>query len=233
MILAVLQARMGSSRLPGKVMRPILGRPMIARQIERLARCRSIDRLVVATSAETSDDPLAQFLSSEGVGVFRGSLTDVLDRYYGAAEAFGPAEVILRLTADCPLTDPAVIDACVERLAETGADYVSNDLERTYPRGLDAEVMTAATLNTAWREAATAHEREHVTPFIYNNPGRFRLAAIRQDRDDSGLRWTVDTPDDFAFVERVYAALYPGDPAFTTGDIRALPFQHYEPGSAT
>jgi spore coat polysaccharide biosynthesis protein SpsF len=219
---------MSSTRLPGKVMRPILGRPMIDLQLERLERCGAIGRLVVATSEEASDDPLAAFLAKRGTPVHRGALADVLDRFHGALQAFGPADIVLRLTADCPLTDPALIDRCVETLQASGADYVSNDLHRTFPRGLDNEVMRASALEDAWREASTPYEREHVTPFIYNNPQRFRLEGVRQGRDESGLRWTVDTPEDFEFARRVYEALYPSNPAFRSEDIRALPFQHYE-----
>jgi spore coat polysaccharide biosynthesis protein SpsF len=144
MILAVLQARMSSTRLPGKVMAEVAGAPMILRQIERLSRARRLDRIVVATSTDRSDDSLAAWLTLHGVPVHRGSLDDVLARYEGALEAFGPAEVLVRLTGDCPLTDPEVIDATIDLLIDKGLDYAANTpARRTYPKGLDVEVMRA------------------------------------------------------------------------------------------
>ena len=226
MILAILQARMSSSRLPGKVLAPVLGEPMIGRQIERVGRARSIDRLVVATSDDPSDDPLAAYVERLGAPVFRGSLQDVLGRFTAAADAFGPAEHIVRLTADCPLTDPTVIDACVALHLETGADYTTNGQQRTYPVGLDVEALPAAALATADREASDPYDREHVTAFLYRRPERFKLAHLRQAVDRSALRWTVDHPADLEFVRRVYEALYPTKPDFTSADVEALPFSH-------
>lgn len=228
MTVAILQARMSSTRLPGKVMKPLAGRPMIERQLERLRRCAGL-RLVVATSTHASDDPLAHHLRDIGVDVFRGSLDDVLDRFVGAASEFAAEGQVVRLTADCPLADPGVIDDCVRLHAELGVDYASNGRRRTYPRGLDVEVFTLEALLTAGREATDPYDREHVTPYLYRNPERFSQGELVQARDESDLRWTVDTPDDFAFVERVYDSLYPGKPDFTSDDIRALPFSHFEP----
>lgn len=229
MATAILQARMSSTRLPGKVMRPLAGRPMIERQLERLRRCATLGRLIVATSDQASDDPLADHLERIGVAVFRGSLHDVLGRYVGAAEAFGANGLIVRLTADCPLADPDVIDACVRLHAVRGADYASNGRRRTYPRGLDVEVFNLEGLLAAHAEAADPYDREHVTPFLYRHPERFTQAELIQDRDESALRWTVDTPEDFAFVERVYEALYRANPRFTSDDVRGLAFAHFEP----
>ncbi len=228
MILAILQARMSSTRLPGKVLRPLLGRPMLGRQLDRLARSARIDRLVVATSDEAGDDPIWAFCAAEHIGCYRGPLADVLGRYVGAADAFGPAAHIVRLTADCPLTDPTVIDAVIARHLETGADYTSNVHERTFPDGLDVEIMTAATLARAGCEAHEASEREHVTQYIYRHPEIFRLAAVRQDHDLQALRWTVDRPDDFAFAEAVFAALLPVNAAFGQADVLALLDAHPE-----
>lgn len=228
MAVAILQARMSSSRLPGKVMRPLAGAPMIARQIERLRRAASLDRIVVATSQEPSDHPLAEYLASTGVDVYRGSLSDVLGRFVACAEHFTLEGPIVRLTADCPLADPELVDACVALHLREGADFTSNDQHRTFPRGLDVEVFNREGLDAAGRDATDPYDREHVTPFFYRNPERFRLAELTQARDDSGLRWTVDTPQDFAYVERVYAALYAAKPGFTSDDIRALPFSHHE-----
>lgn len=226
MAVAILQARMSSTRLPGKVMKLLAGRPMVERQLERLRRCHTLDRIIVATSTDPTDDALATHLQGLGVDVFRGSLTDVLARYVGAARAFGATDQVVRLTADCPLADPDVIDACVRRHAELGVDYVSNGRQTTYPHGLDVEAFGFEALEAAGNEAVDPYEREHVTPFIYRRPERFTLAALTQPTDESHLRWTVDTPEDFAFVERVYAALYADKPDFTSDDIRALPFQH-------
>lgn len=229
MAVAILQARMSSSRLPGKVLKPLAGRPMVERQIERLRRCATLDRLVVATSDDPSDDVLAAFLAEIGIETFRGPLHDVLGRYVGAIQTLDISGQVVRLTADCPLADPGVIDDCVRMQAELEVDYCSNGRRRTYPRGLDVEVFEAEGLLLAGREATDPYDREHVTPFLYRYPERgFSQGELVQDRDESPLRWTVDTPEDFAFVERVYAALYPTKPDFTSDDIRSLPFSHFE-----
>jgi spore coat polysaccharide biosynthesis protein SpsF len=214
---------MSSTRLPGKVLMPLAGQPMILRQIERVARCRRIDRLVVATSEEPSDDPLAEAVAGAGVGVFRGPLDDVLTRFIGAMEAFGPTAQVVRLTGDCPLADWQVIDALIGRHLELGADHSCNTLpRRCFPKGLDAEVVRAEVLRQAAAETADAYDREHVTPFIYQRPERFRLASLEQDADEGEVRWTVDRPDDHAFVSEIYAALYPAKAAFSSDDVRAF-----------
>jgi spore coat polysaccharide biosynthesis protein SpsF len=194
---------------------------MLARQVERLKRARSIDRLVIATSVDPSDEPIAELASELGVESYRGSLEDVLDRYYEAAVPYRPSHVV-RLTADCPLADWDVIDRSVQLALTGGYDYASNTLRPTWPDGLDVEVMTLAALESAWKEASNAVEREHVTPFIVARPERFRQGSLEGPTDLSGMRWTVDEPSDFEFVSRVYEALYPGDPAFTTDDILSL-----------
>ena len=220
-ILAILQARVSSSRLPGKVLRPILSEPMLFRQIERIRRARQIERLVVATSVDASDDPLAALCNERGVDCFRGSLADVLDRFYRAAVPHAPAHVV-RLTGDCPLTDPAVIDATIALHLAGRYDYTSNALEPTFPDGLDVEVMRFACLEQAWQEAILLSQREHVTPFLYGHPERFRLGVLKNGVDLSALRWTVDEPADFEFVSRVYGDLYPANAAFDSGDILKL-----------
>lgn len=221
LILAILQARMSSTRLPGKVLAPLAGAPMIVRQIERVARARRIDKLVVATSLNPGDDAIEKAVRKEGIGVHRGSLDDVLARFIGALEAFGPADHVVRLTADCPLADWTVIDETIETHLETGADYTSNTPpHRTFPKGLDVEVMTAATLRRAAAEATTPEEHEHVTWGIWNKPDRYRLAFHSQPTDEGEVRWTVDRPDDYAFMAAVYDALYKGDRAFTSDAVR-------------
>lgn len=221
MILAVLQARVSSTRLPGKVLLPILGAPMLARQIERVRRSRRIDRLVVATGDGAEDDAVAGLCEGIGVECFRGSLHDVLDRFYRAAAPHRPRHVV-RLTGDCPLADWTVIDRAVDFHLEGGYDYASNALEPSWPDGLDVEVVRFEALETAWREARLPSEREHVLPFVHRRPERFRLGSLRDATDLSGLRWTVDEPADLAFVSRVYEALYPADPAFGTEDVLRL-----------
>jgi spore coat polysaccharide biosynthesis protein SpsF len=220
MILAILQARMSSTRLPGKVLLPLQGAPMIVRQIERTLRAERLDALVVATSTGAEDDAIA---GAVDVPVHRGPLDNVLARFVGALDAH-PADHVVRLTADCPLTDPDLIDACVALHLETGADYTSNTpATHAWPKGLDVEVISAPALRRAAREASTAEEREHVTWGVWNNPERYRIAWLPSaGADDGDIRWTVDRPDDFAFVAEVYAALYPDDPAFTTADIRGF-----------
>ena len=227
-VIAVLQARMTSTRLPGKVLRPILGEPMLARQIERLRRARRIDRLVLATSADDSDQPVADLAVSLGCWVHRGALADVLERYAGALQAHGPADHVVRVTADCPLTDWNVVDAVIARHLESGADYTSNALDRTFPKGLDVEVVKAPLLLAAAAEARDLYEREHVTPFFYRRPERFRIEQVTQPEPLGDLRWTVDTPEDFAFVTRVYEALYPSRPDFDAADILALGWTRWD-----
>ncbi len=221
MLVALLQARTGSTRLPGKVLLPILGRPMIERQIERLRRSRRIERLLIATSTQAEDDALAALCGRIGVPCFRGSLDDVLDRFYQAAKAHG-ARHILRLTGDCPLADPLEIDRLIDFYLEGRFDYASNCLEPSFPDGLDAEIFSFETLERAWREARLASEREHVTLYIITHGEKFRLGSLRAERDLSHLRWTVDEPEDYEFVRRVYEALYPRNPAFDTKELLQL-----------
>jgi spore coat polysaccharide biosynthesis protein SpsF len=226
-VLAILQARMSSSRLPGKVMADLLGEPMLARQIERLRRCRTIDRLVLATSTDADDDALADLAARIGIECFRGSLDDVLDRFHAAMAGRG-ADQIVRLTGDCPLIDPELIDRLVELHVAGGYDHSCNTLTPRWPDGLDAEVMRTEVLETAWHEATLPSEREHVTRFIYTRPERFRLGSLVGDADLSDHRWTVDTPEDLAMVRAVYAALYPVNPVFGTEDILAFLAAHPE-----
>lgn len=227
-VLAILQARVSSSRLPNKVLAPILGEPMLARQIERLHRTETLDRLVVATSDHVSDDPLADLCARLGVSCHRGSLDDVLARFAGAYAAYGPAAHVVRLTGDCPLADPAVIDHVVRRHLVGGADYTTNAVQPTWPDGLDVEIMRADILQRAYAEARLPSEREHVTPYIHKHPDLFRIEHVKGDRDLSSLRWTVDEPADLAFVTEVYFELYLRNPNFATNDVLALLDSHPE-----
>jgi spore coat polysaccharide biosynthesis protein SpsF len=224
MVLAILQARLSSTRLPGKVLRPILGVPMLGRQIERLRRAKRLSRLVVATSTGADDDAVSSYCETLGVDCFRGPLDDVLARFRGAIAAFGPAETFARLTADCPLTDPELIDAAIAAHQDKGADYTNVQQLWSFPKGLDVEICQTSVLETVDGEAKGS-DREHVTSFIYAHPERFRIHAINRD-PPLRYRWTVDTPEDFAFVTAVYEDLYPLDPAFTTNDILRWQARH-------
>ncbi len=221
MILAVLQARVSSSRLPGKVLKPLLGVPMILRQIERIRRARRIDRLVLATSTDASDDPLAALMVEAGVETARGPLDDVLGRFMLAAKPHNP-DWIVRLTGDCPLADPAVIDRVIEATLAAGADYGSNTITPTYPDGLDVEVVRYDVLRRIDGEERTTAEREHVTLAVNRHPERYRLLNVEGAPDLSALRWTVDNSEDFTLVERIYGALYPANSAFATAEILDL-----------
>ena len=220
-VLGILQARVSSSRLPGKVLKPILGKPMLQHQLERVLRARSLDALVVATSTDPSDDPIVGLCAAAGVTCFRGSLDDVLDRFYQAAREYEPQHIV-RLTGDCPLIDPEIIDRLVEFYLAGSFDHAGNAVEPMFPDGLDAEILTFAALESAWREASLPSHREHVTLFVHQQPNRFRIGSYKNDIDLSHLRWTVDEPEDFDLVERIYTALYPGKPDFTTADILDL-----------
>lgn len=224
MILGVLQARMTSSRLPGKVMAPVLGTPMIGRQIERLARSARLDRIVVATSEGREDDPLAAYCADLGVSVVRGPLDDVLGRFCKVLDQVPEASTIVRMTADCPLADWTVVDQVIDRHLASGADYTSNVVpDRTFPHGLDIEVVRRNVLARAGAESDDPFEREHVTPFIYRRPTEFRIENVTRRPSLAHLRWTVDLPEDLDFVRHVYGELYPKTPAFLTEDIAALP----------
>jgi spore coat polysaccharide biosynthesis protein SpsF len=223
MILGIIQARMSSTRLPGKVLADVAGAPMLGRQVERLRRSRRMDELVVATSDQASDDAVADYAARLDLTVVRGPLEDVLGRFGRALDAYPEAATVVRMTADCPLTDWRVLDAVIDHHAAAKADYASNTPQvRTYPHGLDVEVMTARALRTALFEATDPYDREHVTPFLYRNPQRFRLEFLSQTPSLAHLRWTVDHPEDLDFVRHVYGALYAANPDFAMAEIAAL-----------
>jgi len=214
-IMAIVQARMGSTRLPGKVLKPILGKPMLWHVVKRLYRARRVDEVVVATTTRAADYAIVSLCETEGWLSFRGSAEDVLDRYYQSALRY-KAEVIVRITADCPLIDPKTIDQVIKEFVEArpAVDYASNTLPpRTFPRGLDVEVMSMAALTRAWLEDTNPAWREHVTPYIYRNPKRFRLLGVYNSADFSGLRWTVDTFEDLTLVCKIFEHF--GDNAFS------------------
>ncbi|MDP1682595.1 MAG: aminotransferase class III-fold pyridoxal phosphate-dependent enzyme [Burkholderiales bacterium] len=206
-IVAIVQARMGSTRFPNKVMRPIVGVPMIQLLLERLSHARRIDQIVLATSLDARNQPLIAHVEKLGYAVYAGSENDVLDRYYQAAAQQAP-DVVVRITGDCPLIDPELVDAVIENFQQGGADYVSNTLHPTYPDGLDVEVFSFTSLDRAWRETQHPYDREHVTPYIKQSE-RFQVRNIANAEDCSGERWTVDEPEDFDVVEKIFEHFAP------------------------
>lgn len=225
MILAILQARVSSTRLPGKVLKRIIDKPMLLRQIERIRRAKLIDKLIVATSLNLTDNPIETLCKENDIAYYRGSLDDVLDRFYQAAKPFN-ADHIVRLTGDCPLIDPQVIDDVISNHIHGDCAYTSNTIEPTYPNGLDTEVFQYKCLEQAWKEAILPSQREHVTPFIYQQPNRFKIGSFKNNIDLSRLRWTVDEPADFELISIIYNNLYNKNPKFTTNDILAFLDSH-------
>jgi spore coat polysaccharide biosynthesis protein SpsF len=219
MILAILQARLSSSRLPGKVLKPVLGKPMLLHQIERLQHSKMIDKLVVATSVDGSDDAIEEMCINNGVEVFRGSLNNVLDRFYQCAKQYNP-DYVVRLTGDCPLADWQIIDSMAQYYLDEELDYIATSLK--FPDGLDAEIMTMKALMEARKNATLPSELEHVTQYIDKNPNKFKNEHFNFDKDLSHIRWTVDEPEDFFLVEKIYQALYKDNPLFLTNDILNL-----------
>jgi spore coat polysaccharide biosynthesis protein SpsF len=216
--LIIVQARMTSTRLPGKVLLPLAGEPMLTRLVERLRRVQRADGIVVATTTNATDDPIAVLCEQLCVPCHRGSEHDVLSRYADAARLHG-ADVVVRITSDCPLIDPALIDRVIATHEDGDSDYVSNMLPATWPYGMAVEVFSAAALAQAHAEATQPAEREHVTPFIYWHPERYRLRNVDSPVDLSHHRWTVDTSEDYELVRRLFETLYPTHPLFTQGDI--------------
>lgn len=200
---AIVQARMGSTRLPGKVLLDIGGQPMLTRVLRRLSRA-TLDEIVVATVAEDASEPIIDLCQKLGVGTYTGSELDVLDRYYQAARKNG-ADRIVRIMSDCPVIDPDVVNETIATFTTSNVDYASNTVTRTYPRGLDTEIMSFSTLERAWQEANQNYERVHVTPYIYEHPTSFRIREILHPSDQSHYRWTVDTPEDLRLLRKIYA----------------------------
>jgi spore coat polysaccharide biosynthesis protein SpsF len=217
---AIIQAHMGSTRLPGKVLLKIGNRSMLARVVRRALRARTLSAVIVACSTEAADEAIVRECERIGISYFRGSDSDVLDRYYQASRAF-PSDAYVRVTSDCPVIDPEVIDHVVTRFEQGEFDYASNTVRRTYPRGLDTEVFTSEGLARTWREAKEPYQRVHVTPYFYQNPQLFKLGFVTQDVDQNEMRWTVDTPDDLRFITAVYDRLG-GHDEFSWRDVLTL-----------
>lgn len=205
-IVAIIQARLGSTRLPNKVISDIIGKPMITHIIERIKRAKSISTIMVATTRLKTDNQIIEIAKQNDCDYYQGEENDVLDRYYNAAR-YIHAEIIVRITSDCPLIDPEIIDTTVEEMIEDPTlDYVSNVLSpRTFPRGLDVEVIRNDALQRAWYNDDNVKWREHVTPYIYNHPEMFKLKGLWNNIDYSKYRWTVDTKEDLLLVNAIYA----------------------------
>lgn len=222
---------MKSSRLPGKVLMPAAGRPILSLNVERLRRARTVDTVVVATSIDPEDDAIESLCRAEGIPVFRGSEDDVLDRIHRCVDHYG-WPVFAKFTADNPLIDPAVIDHVIGVFLTDPDryDYVSNNHPPTWQDGQEVEVIRATVLEEAWRSAGRPFQREHVTPYIWDQPARFRLANVARpdDRWYHQYRWTLDYPEDYAFIQAVYERLYPSSPDFDTAELMALVDAHPE-----
>lgn len=224
-VVAILQARMSSTRLPGKVLAEVEGKAMLARQLERIQRSRLLDEVVVATSRDASDLPLVELCAQLNIRCFTGSLSDVLGRFLTVL-AHVPADHVVRLTGDCPLTDWRVIDQVIDLHLQQGNDYTSNTNPPSFPDGLDVEVIKASVLLALNQKALSVPEREHVTLSIYNHPDDYKIGNFTHHQDLSHLRWTVDYPDDLSFVQQVFARLYRQNPDFAMSDILQLLQQH-------
>lgn len=223
----IVQARMGASRLPGKPLLKVLDKPLLLYLVERLKRVKYGSKLVVATTRERRDFPIVDLMQKEGIRVIRGSEEDVLSRYLLAARELD-AKIIVRITADCPLIDPAIIDGAIHLFlkAKPPCDYLSNTLERTYPRGMDVEVFSRKALERANRDASSMSEREHVTLYLYRHPELFTLRGFCYKENFSHLRLTVDTKDDFFLIKKIVEFLYPKNPHFRLEDMLELLKKH-------
>ena len=221
MIVAIVQARMGSSRLPGKVLKPVLGKPLLWHLVRRLQHSKLIDKIGIATTNNKNNEPIIRLAQEMGLALFRGSEEDVLDRFYKAARQFG-ASVIVHITSDCPLVDYEVADRVIGYYLENEGkfDYVSNMHPQTFPDGLDVSVYSFAALEKAWREATKPFQREHVTPYIWDQPEIFRIGNVENDVDLSGReRWTLDYEEDYEFIKAIYENLYKEGEVFLMRDI--------------
>lgn len=231
-IVTVIQARTGSTRLPNKIMRSLAGKPLLARMAERVLAAERAGTVVVATTTDPSDDPVEELCRAEGFLYYRGDANDLLDRHYQVGKLYN-ARSVIKIPSDCPLIDPAVIDSVINMYETSDGqfDYVSNLHPATYPDGNDVEIMTMSALEIAWREAQRPLEREHTTPFLWENPDRFRIgnAAWKTGLDYSmSHRWTIDYEEDYQFIAAVYNALYPADPHFGLNDILGFLALHPE-----
>ena len=225
----VIQARMGSTRLPGKVLLPVMDRPLLSYLLERLDAVKTTHKLIIATTVNAQDDVIESFAQKENRLVFRGNEDDVLDRYYQACRAY-PADIIVRITSDCPLMDPAIVDCALDLFQKsyTPLHYLSNTLQRTFPRGMDVEVISFEALEIAAKESTVLSDREHVTPFITRQSQRFHLSNFTHTPEAEQYRLTVDTPEDFLLIKKIFEYLYPKNKVFSLTDILKTFEQHPE-----
>lgn len=219
----IIQARMGSTRLPGKILKNLCGKPMLWQVIQRLSKSEQTDKIIVATTDLEQDDLVEKFCVSNDILYYRGSSDDVLSRYYNTYRQF-PSDIIVRITADCPLIDQAILDEMIIDFKSNveSVDYLSNTLKRTYPRGLDVEIFSSETLELIYEKATSNFEREHVTPYIYNHPELFRLRNFENRIDYSSYRWTVDTKEDFDLITKIYEYFQELNSSFDFNDILNL-----------
>lgn len=220
---AIIQARMASTRLPQKAMLDIAGHTMLWHVVQRLHDCQNLDEVVVATTVNTEDQAITDFCRAQGFHCYRGSSEDVLDRYFQAAKAY-KAEAVVRITSDCPLIDPEIVDELIKRYSDSPDEYAgaSTIIRRSYPRGLDCELVSMSTLTNLWERVTEPKYREHVTLYIYDHLHDFRMISLEFPEDLSRYRWTVDEQADLDFVREVYRQLYAVDPAFRTRDVLKL-----------
>jgi spore coat polysaccharide biosynthesis protein SpsF (cytidylyltransferase family) len=215
-VVAIIQARMSSSRLPGKVLMPLANKPVLAHIVERLSYCKMIDKIVVATTNEVSDDLVADYCDNNNIDCYRGSLEDVLDRYYQTAKIHH-ADPIVRITGDCPVIDPVVVDAVIT--GYLSGEYDCYGLGGEFPDGLDCTVFSFSAIERAWKEAKLQSEREHVGPYIENNPHLFRNGALELFQGLSQQRWTLDELNDYELLSKIFNELYRLDSPFLTHEI--------------
>ena len=221
---AIIQARMSSTRLPGKVLMPLAGKPVIEHVVERLSYCRMVEQTIIATTVESSDDPIAEFCTKNNIACYRGNLDDVLDRYYQSSKKY-QANPIVRITADCPAIDPIIVDAVITGFL--AGKYDLYGLGGEFPDGLDCSVFSFSAIEKAWKEAKLTSEREHVGPYIENNPQIFRNGSLKLFHGLSHQRWTLDEPDDYTLLSKIFEKLYRPDRPFFTHEI--LNFLHENP----
>ncbi len=223
--LAIIQARVGSTRLPGKVMLKIFNKTVLEHVVNRVKKSKKIDFVIVATTTNRLDSKISLLCKQKKIPVYRGDEEDVLDRYYQAAKIY-QAENIIRITSDCPLIDPIIIDKVIRLHLKSGADYTTNTLKETYPDGEDVEVIKFATLKQAWERANLPSEREHVTPYIRKHSELFKIINLECEKNYCKKRWTLDNPEDFKFIIKIYENLYQKDHYFNVGKILRLLAQH-------
>ncbi|WP_291572602.1 glycosyltransferase family protein [Clostridium sp. UBA4548] len=222
-VVCIIQARTGSSRLPGKVLKQICGKSVLEHDIDRLKNVKNINEIVIATTSKKQDDPIVEEANRLGIKYFRGSEDDVLSRYYFAAKE-NDADIVVRVTSDCPLIDHCVTENIIQFFIDRADeyDYVSNTIDRTFPRGLDTEVFSYKALEKSFLNAQNSREREHVTPYIWGNPSEFKIFQYKNDKSYSDYRWTLDTQEDYELITFIYERLYEINPDFNMNDILCL-----------